>query len=225
MRPLYLFLVAFLFSYWLGAQENKPLYLFAEVGQNNFHIQRYYNYKAYSSSSWSSLGVTRQQGGARGAAGSIGVGYEIHPRWQLEGSIAYGRGKVSDTLVVDDALAGGIREIIPVQAKGLWSTLRVTYQIQKYPGPWRWLVHTGLNYGGIRYTYLSSFLYDIDRSIYDIKLITTRILVNMGIPIGARGEYRFDNGLRLGLNAQINIFFDGYQQTSLSAFAALPIGG
>lgn len=225
MRPFYpliLFLFLPLFSI---AQSSKPLYLLAEVGVNSFHVKRFYNYTVYGSSIRSSNSFSHNGGGASGLAGSIGLGYQLHPRWQVEGTIAYGRGQVRDTVSTSDFPGNGLDEIVPVKVRGVWSTLRLTYQIQRYPSRWKWVAHMGINYGGVRYNYLSGFTYDITRGIYDVRRTTESRFVSWGIPIGVRGEYTLYNGIRLGLSTQANLFFDGYQQTSITGFVALPIGG
>lgn len=207
-----------------------PVLLFAQkttdqrvtfgIAQSHLHLETTDHYETYSTTT-RSIGIRTQIHHGRGVGFNLGYSHTIHPRWELIARINYAGQEVQDTIRHYYRHPNtNFPDIRSRTYRAFWSEAMVFWRIIGDRSLADLQLGTGIAHLYYRQEYDSGYVFNLDFDQYDVKFYTIDRKGSFGIPIHLQFQHPVNYNWKIGFAAQVNSFFNGAQQTGVTAFVA-----
>lgn len=174
-----------------------------------------------------SRGRTRSKSTRPIESRGFGIGYmaQLHRRWEVAARVNYAGNTVTEDVKIlanDSRLSyEQINELRhPRKYRGLsmdgvvfWRVVSpyVTADVQ---------VGTGISYHYYKQSYLSGYVFDLDRNIFDVQSFIEERKSNWGLPFHFQMQYPLNPAFKVGFNAHVNVYFNSNVMAGVMLFGA-----
>ena len=207
------------FPFFLIAQKTIDQGLLFGISQSHLHLETTDHYETFSSTS-RSTSINTQIHHGRGVGFNLGYRLNIHPRWELSARINYAGQEVTDTIRQYYQYPNTpFQETRSRTYRAFWSEAMIFWRMIGNRSIADLQLGTGIAHLYYRQEYDSGFIYNLDAAQYDVQFYTIDRKGSLGIPIHLQFQYPINYQWKIGCSAQVNSFFNGAQQTGVTAFA------
>jgi hypothetical protein len=210
----------FLLPFLLIAQKTTDQRLLFGISQSHLHLHTTDYYKIYDSNGSGTFGISEIYH-SRGPGLNVGYSRKISPRWELTARVNYAGKKVQDTIQNSFSRPGTfLPETRSRTYRAFWSEAMAFWRIIGDRSLADLQLGTGIAHLYYRQEYDSGYIFNLDFNQFDVKYYTIERKGSFGIPIHLQFQYPINYNWKIGFAAQVNSFFNGAQQTGVTAFAA-----
>jgi hypothetical protein len=210
----------FVLPFLLLAQKTTDQRVTFGIAQSHLHLYTTDHYETYSSTT-RSTSIPSQIHHSRGVGFNLGYSRKIHPRWELSTRINYAGQEVQDT--IRDYYRHPNTSFPDTRTRtyrAFWSEAMVFWRMVGDRSLADLQLGTGIAHLYYRQEYDSGYIFNLDYDLYDVKFYTVERKGSFGIPIHLQFQYPINYNWKIGFAAQVNSFFNGDQQSGVTAFAA-----